>query len=129
MAHHIRLRRLPRKKLSELSVPGVYLLYKAGEVVYVGQSKDVYDRIRQHAWPAGTRHTYRGGFDEYAVTRVEDPVERTAVEQAYIAHHRPVGNHPEGNRRAFREQIELRKSAPELHSEKMAKDLKEILNY
>jgi hypothetical protein len=85
--------KLKRRKLSSLRVPGVYVLFKNGEPVYVGQSQDVPQRVRDHAWPSSaTKHAYRGGFDEYAVIEKRDAAQRTYLEKYLIAFFKPEGN-------------------------------------
>lgn len=63
---------------------GVYLLLKAGEVVYVGQSRNVERRLTQH----------RGNkvdFDERQIIEVP-ATDLKKVEQQYILKHRPALN-------------------------------------
>lgn len=110
--------RLRRRKLSDLRIAGVYVLYRSGVPVYVGQSQDVEQRIREHAWVnAAARHTYRGEFDEYAYVAVELAPSRTALEQYLIAHYRPEGNilHLRKARREFQAILSDPFFAPTVH--------------
>lgn len=108
---------LKKKKVSDLQIPGIYFLFKDGDLVYIGQSKDVFARIRNHAWPTSkTKHAYRGGFDEYATLEVKDTNKRVHLEKMYIERYRPEGNRLESrNRRKFLDQLTPGFSAPTLH--------------
>jgi len=53
---------------------GLYFKIRDGEIVYVGQSGDIYWRLVQHDW-----------FDETAVIQVDARLPRLSLEAAYIA--------------------------------------------
>jgi excinuclease UvrABC nuclease subunit len=63
---------------------GVYLLRKGTEVVYVGQSRDIENRLSQH-------RAIRRDFDSFEI--IETPVEDLLrIEQEYILKYRPAQN-------------------------------------
>jgi len=69
---------------------GIYFLICEGDIVYVGQSKDVLARLGQHA-TAGVR------FDDYRFIEC-DPIALDALEFHYIKRFAPKFNHEPGSR-------------------------------
>lgn len=67
--------------------PGVYLLQDdTGAVLYVGQSKRMNERLRQH------RRDHRIPFTSHTLIPISDPDERGDLEAVLIAQHRPPFN-------------------------------------
>ncbi len=67
------------------SPSGVYYLYLGEEIIYIGQSRNVFHRVGEHGVPNGIR------FDswEYIPTQVDDLI---ALESTEILRHRPKLN-------------------------------------
>lgn len=66
--------------------PGIYCLFYKGEIVYIGQSRNVFERV------AG--HERRGlmVFDYWDFARIEDAGVRCSAEQQLIRQHQPKYN-------------------------------------
>jgi len=111
--------KLQRHALSTLRVPGVYVLFRGEVAVYVGQSQDVYQRIREHAYPTSkSKHAFRGGFDHFSVITRESLENRLKLEKYLISAFRPEGNKTmEGKSRlAFMEILSDPAFAPTVHT-------------
>ena len=65
-------------------VPGVYRLYRGEQIVYIGQSGNVRDRM--------CVHSRRFHVDRFTYEVVPDRRERMALERRLINEHRPVEN-------------------------------------
>jgi excinuclease UvrABC nuclease subunit len=65
--------------------PGVYKLFRRDRMIYVGQSRDVHARVKQHK--ANGR-----AYDRYDWEEIRDPVERTRVERELIEEYQPIEN-------------------------------------
>lgn len=72
-----------RQKFSLLT--GVYFLFNEEELVYIGQSIDVMNRLSTHA----NAHVHT--FDSFSIHECRAD-ERLALEKKYIKLHRPPGN-------------------------------------
>jgi excinuclease UvrABC nuclease subunit len=70
----------------ERGVSGVYLLYAHGEILYVGTSHNIAERIETH--DASNRIPFR----TVEFLAVNDRIERHAIERALIAHLKPRFN-------------------------------------
>lgn len=73
---------LPR----DMAVTGVYMLYRAGKVIYVGVCKNIHRRIKEH-------RNSPIKFDRIDFAVLEDPKERRKIERLLIREHRPQFNH------------------------------------
>jgi excinuclease UvrABC nuclease subunit len=85
---------------------GIYFLWRKGDLVYVGKSRQVQERIAQlsrDATYARLVDTPRPRpFDCYTCLVVDEPMEKLGpilkdLERAYIAHHGPLYNHLDQN--------------------------------
>jgi hypothetical protein len=66
-------------------IAGIYFLIDKDRIVYVGQSNNIYARVRRHA------HQRQKPFSRFSF--IEVPLDQlTAVESAYIRHFRPKYN-------------------------------------
>lgn len=65
--------------------PGIYFLIKSGQIVYVGQSKWVHTRLREHI------HKAVKNFDSYFIQYCQID-ELTMLESIYIARYQPKYN-------------------------------------
>lgn len=68
-----------------LAVTGVYMLYRAGKIIYVGTCKNIYRRVAEHR-NSGIK------FDKVDFAVLEDPEQRRDVEKLLILEHRPQLN-------------------------------------
>jgi hypothetical protein len=67
------------------ATPGVYLLFRSGELIYIGQSVDVHARIKAHKCNGRK-------FDFAAYGFCFDPDERSNIERQLIERYRPAEN-------------------------------------
>jgi len=74
-----------RVPLDQATTPAVYFLYDGDEIVYIGQSKEVFGRIASHVRDGEKQ------FDSFAIIHVS-AVELDAVEKANIEAYRPRYN-------------------------------------
>lgn len=65
---------------------GVYFLFVGVEIIYIGQSRNIFERVGRHA-----RHR-RIPFDGWDFVAMDDPSVRYAVEQELIRQHSPRYN-------------------------------------
>lgn len=63
---------------------GIYFLIKNGEIVYVGQSSDIYRRISEHRLGVPKRKGPPKDFDEWDYYEIEDEDKRDVVEYFLI---------------------------------------------
>lgn len=78
--------RLPRL-LPNQSMSGIYFLFKDGECIYIGQSRQVYVRVREHRTTKGPTRA----FDSYSWVRCDiENLDR--IEQWYIEKFSPIYN-------------------------------------
>ena len=82
---------------------GVYFLYDQGELVYVGQSNDIYRRISEHSHGRVKPGQTIKQFDEWKYIQCDDEELRCAVEYAFISYSHPKYNedyryYPKGER-------------------------------
>ena len=118
----LRKPKLKLHKVSSLRTPGVYVLYRRSIPVYVGQSQDAPQRIRDHAWPTSeNKHAYRGGFDGYAIIRRSDLAARLELEKYLIGVFRPEGNQAQWpSRTEFLRALSDPAFAPSVHPDEEA---------
>ena len=79
---------LSQKKSYKKTMTAVYFLIKAGEIVYIGQSRNVYKRINEHKQKGKIR------FSSYALI-VPPSLEHENIlleERRYIAKYTPIHN-------------------------------------
>ena len=65
--------------------PGVYKLFRGDRMIYVGQSRDVHSRVKQHA-SNGRK------YDRYVYEEIRDPGERNRIERELIEECQPIEN-------------------------------------
>lgn len=63
---------------------GIYFLFKGQEVVYIGQSSDIYRRISEHRLGVPKRKGPPKDFDRWEYYEIEDEDKRDAVEYFLI---------------------------------------------
>lgn len=64
-------------------VKGIYILFDKGEVVYVGQSDDIYRRIYEHHSGHNSRHEKKQ-FDDFQFWEMDDELQRDRAETLLI---------------------------------------------
>jgi excinuclease UvrABC nuclease subunit len=74
-------------QLAEINAPapGVYKLFRRDRLIYVGQSRDVHARVKQHKANGRT-------YDRYDCEEIRDLQERTRVERELIEEYQPIEN-------------------------------------
>lgn len=106
---HIKV--LPLEQIRELPEAGpydggIYFLWLKGELVYIGKSRQVQERITQLKQDARYARLVDAPrprpFDRYTCLVVDEPMEKLApilkdLERAYIATHEPRYNHLDVN--------------------------------
>jgi len=71
---------------------GVYFLYDKGEVVYVGQTNDIYRRISEHARGNQKHGIQQKEFDDWSYVKCDDEDTREKLEALLIKHILPKYN-------------------------------------
>ena len=97
-----RIKRDQTKKRNDESVAGVYGIYFRGELVYVGESQYIQNRLRSHFLIGRKNAEKNTGFnfdykEEYIpkiLLEEEDLRLRLITEIELIAKHKPILNHP-----------------------------------
>lgn len=77
---------LPRVKLRNNIKKGVYFLFDGDELVYIGQSKDIQNRVQTHM-DEGVKK-----FDSFSYIYLELPVDRDVIERGLINEYLPKYN-------------------------------------
>ena len=67
------------------AVPGVYILYYRGDIIYIGKSKNIVRRLYQHRKKAVN-------WDAFSYIEINDAFDRTISEAVYIRIYKPIIN-------------------------------------
>lgn len=71
---------------------GIYRMYAAEEVVYVGKSMDLHRRLHQHIGKDTNTAYFIDEVDRFEWVMEPDPVYQNMLEALFIAYHRPKYN-------------------------------------
>lgn len=86
-----------------LAVTGVYMLYRAGKIIYIGACKNIYRRVAEHR-NSGIK------FDRVDFAILDNPEQRRDVEKVLILEHRPqLNKHHNPKQFGFNEEMVLDK--------------------